>query len=348
MKKPLLVVAGRGSKQNPRRYLAVKSGKLGDIYMITQNPALWASEAKKFFQTLFHQLDTEERIEIRYKLPGADQVMNRKFFQDLSKATDHALKLRQSHEVYVGVAPRQGNVGTKEGVTRLHSIWGDLDIKDHHTSAHRFEQLDGLTCSPSMLVWSGGGYHPYWLLAEAIEGSHELIRAQQTMARIADGLDVDAVYDRSRILRVPGTLNHKYDESCPVRLLHCNPEQRYTLDQLQQMAESLPRQKEDKGTGGKIRNGASGKAKSNALSKPICEGQRNTVLTSVAGSLRDRGLDEETMKVVLLEVNILRCEPPLSDDEVERIARSVCKYSAGSPRYRRSSVKRIYPHREVR
>jgi putative DNA primase/helicase len=58
--------------------------------------------------------------------------------------------------------------------------------------------------------------------------------------------------------------------------------------------------------------------------------------------LRDRGCDEETIHVVLLEVNRLRCEPPLEDAEVHRIAKSVSRYPSGSLRYRKSSATRIY------
>jgi hypothetical protein len=315
--------------------------------MINDDSALWADEAERFFQILFPKLATEERIELRYKLPGAGQKMNQVFFSDLHKAANSALKVRKSHDVYMGVAPRMGNVGTKAGVIRLFTVWGDLDTKDRHTIERRSEQLDGLTCSPSMLVWSGGGYHPYWLLEVPAKGSHELARAERVMARIAEGLEGDAVHDRSRILRVPGTLNYKYDDPCPVRLIHCNPEQRYTLDQLEEMAESLPRPEKDKDFGGKTKSHG-GKVRKDVLTDPIREGKRNTVLASVAGSLRDRGLDEETVKVALSEVNNLRCEPRLSDDEVERIAKSVCKYPAGTPRYRWSSTKRIYLDREGR
>ncbi len=306
--------------------------------MIHDNPASEAAQASAFFRTLFHRLVAKERIELRYKLSGAEQPMNREFLKNPSQAADSAIVLGQTREVYTGVAPRQGEVGTKAGVTRLLALWSDLDVKGQHTPTSRSEQLEKLPCYPSVLVCSGGGFHPYWLLEVPAEGSQGLARAERVMARIAEGLDGDAVHDRSRILRVPGTLNHKEDEPRPVRLVHCDPEQRYTLDQLEEMAESLP--KSHKGNGGKVEK--------YVLGAPICEGSRNTILTSVAGSLRDRGLDEETMKIVLLEVNNLRCEPSLSHDEVERIARSVCRYPAGSPRYRRSSVRRVRSDRGSR
>jgi predicted GNAT family acetyltransferase len=156
------------------------------------------------------------------------------------------------------------------------------------------------------------------------------------MGRLADGLGGDAVHDRSRILRIPGTFNHKFGESRSVFLKQCDPGLRYGLDQLQEMAEALPKKAEnDAGGGGRVRR--------EVLSGPIGKGERNMVLTSVAGSLRGRGLDAETMCVVLLEVNRLKCEPPLPESEVVGIGRSVGRYPAGRPRYKRSPAKRVYP-----
>ena len=58
----------------------------------------------------------------------------------------------------------------------------------------------------------------------------------------------------------------------------------------------------------------------------IPEGERNNTLASLAGSLRRRGLSEEVIERTLLEVNRAQCDPPLGEDEVKRIARSVARY----------------------
>lgn len=176
----------------------------------------------------------------------------------------------------------------------------------------------------------------FWLLRESAEGSEQLERTERVMQRLAKGLDGDPVHDRSRILRVPGTHNHKYGAPRLTRIERCDPNLRYELDELEAMAEGLSRSigGDDPGHAGEVRR--------DILSSPIRHGGRNVVLASVAGSLRDRGLAVETMCVVLLEVNRLRCEPPLTEQEVAGIARSVGKYTAGSPRYRGSSARRVY------
>jgi hypothetical protein len=65
---------------------------------------------------------------------------------------------------------------------------------------------------------------------------------------------------------------------------------------------------------------------SGAVGERIAEGQRNTKLTSLAGTLRRRGLDEDEIRGCLLFVNLRRCDPPLPDEDVAVIAHSVARY----------------------
>lgn len=63
----------------------------------------------------------------------------------------------------------------------------------------------------------------------------------------------------------------------------------------------------------------------------IPEGQRNTTLASLAGSMRRRGMSQSEIEAALLEENAVRCNPPLPDDEVRRIAGSVARYEPAPP-----------------
>lgn len=58
----------------------------------------------------------------------------------------------------------------------------------------------------------------------------------------------------------------------------------------------------------------------------IPAGRRNVTLTSLAGSMRRRGMTREAIKAALLAENAARCDPPLPEDEVRRIAASVSRY----------------------
>jgi AAA domain/Bifunctional DNA primase/polymerase, N-terminal/Primase C terminal 1 (PriCT-1) len=56
------------------------------------------------------------------------------------------------------------------------------------------------------------------------------------------------------------------------------------------------------------------------------QGARNATLTSVAGVMRREGMALDALEAALLVENAARCSPPLPDDEVRRIARSVARY----------------------
>lgn len=57
------------------------------------------------------------------------------------------------------------------------------------------------------------------------------------------------------------------------------------------------------------------------------DGGRNNALASLAGSMRDRGMERQAIEAALLVENDLKCRPPLDPAEVKRIARSVSRYA---------------------
>jgi hypothetical protein len=59
----------------------------------------------------------------------------------------------------------------------------------------------------------------------------------------------------------------------------------------------------------------------------FAEGARNASLTSLAGTLRNKGLGVEEMEAALQVANQKRCKPPLPGSEVRDIARSVGRYA---------------------
>ena len=63
--------------------------------------------------------------------------------------------------------------------------------------------------------------------------------------------------------------------------------------------------------------------------EPIPDGQRNTVLASIAGKLRNAGLDREAIETALLKINEERCVPPKPVEEVRTIAWSISRYPVG-------------------
>jgi hypothetical protein len=57
------------------------------------------------------------------------------------------------------------------------------------------------------------------------------------------------------------------------------------------------------------------------------EGRRNSALASLAGTMRRRGMPEEAILAALVVLNRRQCSPPLSGEEVAKIARSIARYA---------------------
>jgi hypothetical protein len=70
-------------------------------------------------------------------------------------------------------------------------------------------------------------------------------------------------------------------------------------------------------------------AKTLTVAGSIPEGQRDASLTSLAGSMRRGGCSVEAIAAALHVTNEQRCQPPLPHRDIERIAQSIGRYTAG-------------------
>jgi hypothetical protein len=140
------------------------------------------------------------------------------------------------------------NNGKKKAVrkaanaTWVKAIWVDIDVKpkpatwdaEHPGRTHyetfpealaglsRFVKKAGLP-TPTSVVNSGGGLHAYWISKEPLAPDEWRPYAGGLKALLLqEGVKCDAglTTDIARLLRVPGTLNHKYNPPRPVQLLH--------------------------------------------------------------------------------------------------------------------------------
>jgi hypothetical protein len=104
-------------------------------------------------------------------------------------------------------------------------LWADIDAKAMADGGKEeaWYRLSGFTPSPSIIVDSGNGYHGYWLLNTTVAWR----QAEAIMRAIAEEIGADRVYDAPRILRIPGTFNHKSDPPTPVRLMRFDRERLY-------------------------------------------------------------------------------------------------------------------------
>ena len=134
---------------------------------------------------------------------------------------------------YFGINPvRAGLVPPKRGtaadVTRVRDLIGDFDIKaapgfcPSKDVARALIAEIGLKvgAQPVAIVDSGAGLHGHWAVAD---GDHpdtpalvKLWRSAVETIAAGRGIKVDAVFDISRVLRVPGTWNLKYGDPIDV------------------------------------------------------------------------------------------------------------------------------------
>lgn len=120
----------------------------------------------------------------------------------------------RGRDVYVGVFPRASEAGGNDAVHEARWIYADVD---------------GAARAPAgcdIAVASGGGVHAYWRLPKPVvtlgRDRDRFVRSLFAWQK-RNGGDPGAK-DLARILRVPGTHNHKPGrDHAPVTLIHCRP-----------------------------------------------------------------------------------------------------------------------------
>ena len=242
-------------------------------------------------------------------------------------------------DLYFGVAPRRELLSGKQAgeigdCLDLPCLWHDIDIEGPTHKApnlpvddkEAWDLIMALGLRPSVVIHSGHGLQPLWNLND--EGIHEgnaeyLERWVITWQRISEetGFHIDNVWDVPRILRLPGTLNNKIE---PVLVTYqADWNQVYTLADLDTALDPLGRHRSSS-------NGSNGShSRSDRDRDPqrdLCDGERNTGLTSSAGKMRRIGMEPDGIEAALLVENERRCKPPLKASEVKSIARSVGRY----------------------
>lgn len=136
---------------------------------------------------------------------------------------------KREWNVFYGVAKyRDDSSRTKDNVLALKALWVDIDCgpgKDYDTQNEALTALRSF-CSnvgfpKPILVNSGRGVHAYWPLTEAVTREEwEPVAKRLKEVCAAQGLRADnSCFEVARILRVPGTFNHKGEEPLPVEVM---------------------------------------------------------------------------------------------------------------------------------
>jgi hypothetical protein len=209
---------------------------------------------------------------------------------ELDSAATTAAELAYGSNIYIscgvrGAIPPHGR-GKAPSVSAIPGLWVDLDLQsDAHASANypptleaaQRHVLDPLGLPPTVTVHSGHGLQYWWLFerpwifesAKDRAAAASLSRRLQATLRSAaarQGWKLDNTSDLSRILRIPGTLNHKGGDARPVRILEADPGRRYSPTLIQR---ALPAQPEpERRRSGQARRATKAKRKSAACVKP--------------------------------------------------------------------------------
>lgn len=110
-------------------------------------------------------------------------------------------------------------------IAAVNCFFAEFDAKDFGGKEQTHEHVQGLHVSPSVVIDSGGGYHTYWLFDQPVMIADDVTRAIMIQAQMDwvmwMGGDKGA-RDLRRVLRVPGTMNIKYDPYREVVALDTN------------------------------------------------------------------------------------------------------------------------------
>lgn len=190
---------------------------------------------------------TDGFIMIASMSPGAKGLQSRAFpVAEAHAAQAYALTLSETHQVYIESAlqraePPAGKRGTEAGASQFSLVSLDFDCAGgKHAQAALPSSHDDLpqlllaagAWQPSLVLETGGGLLALWKLDEPLQlaqgDPHARRRAKTASSgfqrRIREtasrrfGWKLDATADLCRLIRIPGTLNHKYDPPREVRV----------------------------------------------------------------------------------------------------------------------------------
>jgi len=200
-----------------------------------------------FLEDIFADAVSAERQTVVLTLPDK----RARPFTNLSAAADYCRKAGgMGLDVYYGLGLVRGEPrgrGKSEDVATIGCLWAGIDLAG---AAHPGKPLPAtlgevqgllgeLPLAPSVIVDSSHGVHLYWAFREpwvfADEAERQRVAAlarawHGLVCRLAEGhgWKLDNLGDLARVLRVPGTVNHKLpDRPLPVRILRSDPALRY-------------------------------------------------------------------------------------------------------------------------
>jgi hypothetical protein len=164
-------------------------------------------------------------LELRYRTAGTNMASEFHRVADRHRLLESINGRARSTDVYIGCAPRARRAGTKDAVSQVWALWAECDGEAAAAAARAFIP------KPALVVASGSAanVHAYWPLREPVSA----LEAEKANLRLATRLGADLnCFDASRILRPPGTWNHKTNPPRRVELVEHRLGVRFDLDEV--------------------------------------------------------------------------------------------------------------------
>lgn len=213
--------------------------------------------------------------------------------------------------VYFGVHPTSKRKGSHEratipDVTAVNCLFAEFDAKDFDgDKAAIVAHLDALWRDvampfPTVIVDSGGGYHCYWLLEHTVTVDNgnrgDLAALQRGWVAFVGG--DHAASDLARVLRLPGTVNRKYEPPRRVTITESDDYRLYTLETLiQAMGEPVIAETPTPVmVGGNEQRPPTDRARGAAIAQAALAGELETLRRTPEGG-RNEALNKATYKI---------------------------------------------------
>jgi hypothetical protein len=138
--------------------------------------------------------------------------------------------------IYFGVATRDDKGGEKKNVKSVPCVWAEMDYKHFPEAPNSrvYEIIDKFSFKPTIVIKSGGGVYLIFLLDKPVDlkRSEDVVKVNDWIRLELNKLgecEFDKISDIPRILRLPGTVNHKYDHKPVCEVVEIN-DNSYKLD----------------------------------------------------------------------------------------------------------------------
>ena len=198
-------------------------------------------EAVKFLYALIEGVPDDQCLEIRTLKPGGGGKKN---FYSLATIRQQGLEtalhghLDGKENVYYGVAPRfearqaESEADRGDAVNLATTLWLD-EITRPAPDLPPFSWI---------VETSVGKVQAGYLLKEP---ATDIDRVERLNQRLGVAVGGDNVWNRGRILRLPGFINLNHPGGQRARLIEFHPDLRYTLDELDLLLPQLPQEQVD-------------------------------------------------------------------------------------------------------